>query len=247
MPTFAQTRAAASPHRNVSITRLADAQAVFPDIVKETISPLLPSNTIAIRNNDQRRIVGMVGVWKVTDSTGQTKTSTFASDIYLSLRENTVLPSGKSILLTPAGWINPDVYRKLREMGRDSESLWRAQPLSEQLTGAREVTVSIDSVIFDDGELCGANTKRLDERIYARKRAALFISSLVEASLARGEQWRSALEPYRVSESSKPYDEAFWKERFAAELLEQDDPRGVPEFLEKLPSPPVFHACREQK
>ncbi len=248
MTALTQTPLPVSPHRDLSITRLNDEQALFSDILQGASSRLLRANTVVIRNNDQRKIIGMVGIWKITDSSGRISTSILSSDIFFSLRPNTVLPSGQSILLAPSGWINPETYRKIRAMGQDPEAMGRAPVVASRLAQVSAVKVSVDSVIFEDGELCGENTMHLDQEIHARKRAALYISSLVRTSMARGEDWRAALEPYKaVTEEFKPYEEAFWKQRFASDLLEEEDPLGRIAFYEKLPSPPSFHACAEKK
>lgn len=232
-------------HQNVVITRLVDEQGTFSDLLQAEGARPFRVNAFVVQNKDKRSIIGIVGIWKITDASGQVNTSTFASDIFLSTVQNSVLPPDQTLVLTPNGWINPAIYRQMRTGGTDWEHSGRAQLVSGRIMQASAVTASIDSVIFEDGEICGVNSAYLDKEIQARKRAALFVSSMVRTSMLNGADWKTPLKAASMSiETTPPYQEGFWKQKFASDLLgSRGDPTKLLDFFENLPSPPAFHPC----
>jgi hypothetical protein len=68
-----------------------------------------------------------------------------------------VILSGKDIILSPNGWIFPHEYSDARR-AFDAQSI---NHLDSRLTKATKISLSIDAVIFGDGETCGVNTRDL--------------------------------------------------------------------------------------
>jgi hypothetical protein len=128
-------------------------------------------------------------------------------------------------------------------------STGRARLVSQRITQASSLTLSSDSIIFQDGEMCGANTAQLDRQIYARRRAARLIAAVTRSAIASDRDWKPLLENFKaLPGSSAPYKEGFWKIQFATDILETTgDIDMILTFYENLPAPPTLHPCEASR
>jgi hypothetical protein len=235
-----------SPTSNVKITRLQQERDRFPGILDDNASKSQFESAFVVHNADLRDIVAIYAVWKVVDHNGQTHTSGFMSDIYAAVVPNTVIPSGKDAVISPSGWIFPQTYRKSTVADQTGSS--GLTTLDILLANATSVSLSIDAVIFADGETCGENTIGLDRAITSRRSAAISLSSKVRASMASSEDWRARAkgEPSFTEDKSS---EEFWRGVYARQLTSaasDSEARVHLNFFEKLPLPPTFYPCRSK-
>jgi hypothetical protein len=184
--------------------------------------------------------VAIYGVWTVINQDGTINTFEYLSDIYMALIPTLVIPSGKALIATPNGWIFPKHY-SAAGAALEAQSSPYAN-LASRLTHAASVSLSIDALIFADGETCGANTKRLDQAIVARRDAAISLAANARDALTRGEPAVSSEDLFEQSKDKS--SEGFWRGHFGGHLSRMPDRDAYLRYLESLPRPPAFYASR---
>src|SRR5260221_9113852 len=172
-----------SPSRTVRITRLRDEHDRFPGILDDYVFQRLYENAFVIHNGDSRDLVAAYALWAIVDRDGKLRTHGSMVDIYAAVMPTSVILSGKDIIISPNGWIFPQKDSDARR-ALDAQSI---NLLDSRLTQATKISLSIDAVIFADGETCGDNTKRLDQAIVARRNAAISLAAKARDAVARGE------------------------------------------------------------
>lgn len=227
-----------SPSRTVRITRLRDEHERFPGILDDSVFQRLYENAFVIHNGDSRDLVAAYALLTIIDQEGRLYTHEYMVDIYAALMPTSVILAGKDIILSPNGWIFPHKYSDARR-AFDAQSI---NLLDSRLTQATKISLSIDAVIFADGETCGDNTKRLDQAIVARRNAAISLAAKARDAVARGEPAVSSEDLFEQSKDKS--SEAFWRGLFGGDLSRMPDRDAYLRYLESLPRPPAFYASR---
>ena len=200
-----------SPCGTIRITRLRDEHDRFPGILDDDVFQRLYENAFVIHNGDSRDL-GQPMLFGHRRSDGKPRTHEYMADIYAALMPTSVILSGKDIIISPNGWIFPQEYSDARR-ALDAQSI---NNLNSLLTEATKISLSIDAVIFADGETCGDNTKRLDQAIVARRNAAISLAASFREAVARGELALSSEDLFRLSNDKASED--FWRSQFAGQL-----------------------------
>jgi hypothetical protein len=227
-----------SPSRTVRIKRLRDEHDRFPGILDDSVFKRLYENAFVIHNGDSRDLVAAYALWTIIDQDGRLYTHEYMVDIYAALMPTSVILAGKDIIVSPNGWIFPHEYSDARR-AFDAQSI---NLLDSRLTQATKISLSIDAVIFGDGETCGVNTKRLDQAIVARRDAAISLAANARDALTRGEPAVSSEDLF--AQSNDKSSEAFWRGHLGGQLSREPDKEPYLRYLESLPRPPAFYASR---
>jgi hypothetical protein len=227
-----------SPSRTVRITRLRDEHDRFPGILDDGVFQRLHENAFVIHNGDSRDLVAAYALWTIIDQNGRLYTHEYMVDIYAALMPTSVIFAGKDIIVSPNGWISPHEYGDARR-ACDAQSI---NHLDSRLTQATKISLSIDAVIFADGETCGVNTKRLDQAIVARRNAAISLAAKARDAMARGEPAVSSEDLFEQSNDKS--SEGFWRGHFGGWLSTMPDRDAYLRYLESLPRPPAFYVSR---
>jgi hypothetical protein len=227
-----------SPSRTVRITRLRDEHERFPGILGDSVFQRLHENAFIIHNGDSRDLVAAYALWTIIDQNGRLYTHEYMVDIYAALMPTSVVLAGKDIIVSPNGWIFPHEYSDARR-AFDARSI---NLLDSRLTQATKISLSIDAVIFADGETCGVNTKRLDQAIVARRNAAISLAAKARDAMARGEPAVSSEDLFEQSNDKS--SEGFWRGHFGRQLSSSPEKDAYLRYFESLPRPPAFYASR---
>jgi hypothetical protein len=227
-----------SPSRTVRITRLRDEHDRFPGILDDSVFQRLHENAFVIHNDDSRDLVAAYALWAIIDQDGRLYTHEYMVDIYAALMPTSVILAGKVIILSPNGWIFPHEYSDARR-AFDAQSI---NHLDSRLMQATKISLSIDAVIFADGETYGVNTKRLDQAIVARRNAAISLAAKARDAVARGEPAVSSEDLFEQSKDKS--SEGFWRGHFGRQLSNSPERDAYLRYLESLPRPPAFYASR---
>jgi hypothetical protein len=221
-----------SPAQNIRITRFADDPSSGNAFPGPQLEPLRKA-ALTIHNDDDREVVALCLLWIITDPLGKTSTSTVTMDEYLTtVRSVAIAPHGK-ISVAPSGFVLP-----MPEQGISVGSGTSDTRLATRLADAQSVTVSLDSIIYDDGTLWGPNTFGFDKRLTARKAAAIHIAHVVRKAMVDNEDPATVLQPF-VSGFDSSNHQAEWESQFANDLLANPAQMNSRlQYLESLPSPP---------
>jgi hypothetical protein len=258
----------ASPTPEITLAQFAGADVPGFSRVLEMSPSLrdLQSIGFILSNQSERPIIGIGVQWTIVDSVGQKRTLAYKSHSFIAPDFAPLAAPHQRLLVMPNMFIQEPVLRNtgliVFSPGRRTAILFGA---------ASEVHIEIDSIIFGDGEVIGPNALRLPAEIQARKDAADMIVRHVHTSAAVFLQGNdqayadAATFKHRVHEFVKQLDGQLPPEHpvaaalkqlrapsqndpvgrhsveFAEDLLRTQHFRGVFDYIESIPAPPVFY------
>lgn len=194
------------------------------------------SAAVVITNSSTRVIVGLSVVWDYTDADGKQAHRALKSDSFsLSARRPVLIP-GSKLLVTPSTMI-PDTLANASSYMAVASSVEQQSALVNSST---TVSAQIDLVIFEDGEVIGADQRHFVAEIQARKAAA---DSLVHEVRAAPNQ-TAAMDVLSQTTSTRPQMEdlvGLWKWRYARRLKEAHNLENALRDLSLLPVLPSFY------
>ncbi|RSL18651.1 hypothetical protein EDE15_4243 [Edaphobacter aggregans] len=230
-----------SPHKNILIVPLKQEAASYPNGIQGNQIPVLYNNTFVIHNNDSRNVIGLFVVWHITDSAGIVSTRKMMMDTFLNTTKSTIIAPTGTMIISPAGSqlagaLTPSVSQTPGPTPGLSH-------LEERFEHASQISLTIDSVMFEDGEIWGPNTEQIDKQIVARKAAAVALSQLAKSMIANGGDWKAQLTAVKKTPVRTDDVQSRWQERFTQQLLHwQGDPKAILNYFDQLPSPMTFSA-----
>jgi hypothetical protein len=116
------------------------------------------------------------------------------------------------------------------------------------MDSASEVTVQIDSIIFEDGQVVGPNASQLDAEIQARKIAAGELTKQIRNAQSRGEEPTLTLrQMLENANEARPYRSdriSMWTLKYSRRLLKAPIFEKRLAELENMPTPPNFYVAK---
>ena len=192
-----------------------------------TQPPLAGLGTLAavLTNRSPQQVKALVARWTFTDADGDTRIHHIVVDDYFVYNRFPSLTSGRSVLVTPRGCVEP----------LTAGTGWCfVGPIERPEAAAVAATLEIDSAIFEDGRIVGPDTYDIGADIHGRHAAAVALLNEVRAAEDAGEDPEAALPRLarRAREAHSPAVGRRWHfPSHGAEWLKQ---------LRDLPAPPIF-------
>jgi hypothetical protein len=145
-----------------------DATA-FPNITAK-----LPPTTVVLVNNTNRTIVALTARWSAPDPlTRRPHREIMTTDIYVSAGLKPIMVGNSRTLLAPGTILAEDGVGYLSvDNGAGGGTISAGSQRVHPAFASGNVEVSLDAVIFEDGELVGPDTRELAAELVGRKRAA---------------------------------------------------------------------------
>lgn len=224
------------------ILSLANRDALPKDFDDSTIAKFHPASFI-VTNRSDRSVVGLVVQWVYTDRNGHQTVHKHSSDGFLIPKARVVL-SPRARLLVGPGVFLPESLALSPHVGPKVDALdGRAVP---GIQDASDISVQIDCVIFEDGEVVGPNQFNYDTEIQNRKIAAEQLAKQVRNAQASGQEpisvARQIIEAARETEPPDRSDTlSLWNVRFAQKLLRSPMPDAQLKAFENMPALPKFY------
>lgn len=159
----------------VKIERLQDIPTGrFPAGLEE-LRGRLSAGAILVTNHSQKRIMAVVGNWQLTDpTTGRQFRRQMNLDGYRLVPAQAIIEPGQSAIVTSRGSAIPDNI--WNSVGTAAFTNFPFEP-----TGGLIVNdASIDLIVFDDGELIGANRLHYEQSILAHFEARRELMSEIQ-------------------------------------------------------------------
>jgi hypothetical protein len=219
----------------------------------------LANYSIVLKNESSQHIVGVAVRWITTGQAGQSRTTSMSFDSFgtsVAARQP-VIPAGTQLIATPNGFHH---VRALsgggfisgfgRAGGVSSFGFGRGQLVQiDDLDQAQNVTAMVDTIIFEDGRVIGADESHLADYINAIAAAVKTLVRDLRSAISEGrdveEVLRNIASKRRTSSAANPRDDpAGFLVMMEAELLLRipaEQRSGRLDQLEHLPAPPSFH------
>lgn len=236
----AKAEARSSPSPNITIT--AYTADKFPEFPRMDISAAIQPEGFVITNHGTRSVIGMAVLWDKTFPDGHHATDTVRSSPFGDATMIPTLAPGESALAVPGveyliGKLQPGRSYLLPGIGGSRRSI-NLPALA---------VMSLDAVIWEDGELIGPNESNYDVDIQSRKLAAQQVANTVRAAQQRGESPTVLLTSMTKPPGLNADPKAHWVSIFAGQLLHvpPDMFEHQLETMENWPAPPAIHRQRQ--
>lgn len=223
-----------SPHPKV----LVQKPAPMPRVISSNF-PILGGVGFYLLNSSEKSIVALAVTWEVESAEGDRKTYKFTSDSFLDIQGHAVVDPDAELFIAPRLWIPVERLSEVSAgfLRARKPGLARTEALFH---GARRVSISIDTLVFSDGQVFGPNETMFDRELVDRKQAAGDIVRLVEEAERQGKSGLSELNKLVSTPRFKNDKRAFWKYRFAQQLLHSRDFDANLTYLRSLPEVPLL-------
>lgn len=222
------------------------AAALPASLVKQLES--LPAGSFLLRNRTDKTITALVADWTFTDANGNSRQHKLTTDAYyLPIGWTVVKPLG-ILLVTPSGYATEEQFQQLGTSG----ALDPLPRMSLKMAGNKEeapvayIALSIDSVIFEDGAICGPDKHRYYLALLTRHSALEELSAEFKDAKNAGEDFGAHLEKLR-HEAINTKDQRSVHRRNYVDLLQRNpNPEGLLRKLESQAALPEFHHIGEE-
>jgi hypothetical protein len=217
----------------------------------------LANYSLVLKNESSKDIVGLAVRWIATARTGQSRMTMQSFDSFgtsVAARQP-VVPAGTQLIATPNGFQHVTIpsgrgliFVGGRAGGVSNFGFGRGQLVRiDDLDPAQRVTAMIDTLIFEDGRVIGADESHLADYIAAIDAAVKTFARNLRDAISKGRDVEELLKDIASTgrRSADPLNDpaTFWIVR-EAELLSRipaEQRTGRLDQLEHLPSPPSFH------
>ncbi len=218
---------------STSVIGMSPFNAELYPVFKDAVSAADSGLAVVITNNSDKKIVVCNIRW-VYSVAGRTKQTALAIDSFLTPKAQPLLAPRQRAVATPFAFTSEALVSGGQIKGRSPAN-------GGLMTTSPEVLVTLDLVIFDDGEVVGPDEQHYVADLQGRTLAAKYISEQVSAALARGENSASLLSPLASSIPLADDHVGVWKKQFARELLTSPIRERYLQYLQSLPTLPPFY------
>jgi hypothetical protein len=226
-----------NPSPSSAIVLALATPALVPEFPSSVVAQFHPS-TFLLTDQDQsgRAIVALAVQWVYTDQSGRQGQDSLRSDKYLRQTPNVLLSPRASLLVAPEVFLQktlaqvPHIGTTLQALDGRGAS-WAAT--------ASKITITVDCVIFEDGEVVGPNNSQLDLEIQSRRIAAGKLTQQVRNVQAAGGDPTSMLKQLAATSSDSDFV-ILWTSILANRLLKAPVFNTQLAALENMPVLPNF-------
>lgn len=221
------------------------AAALPASLVKQL--DLLPTGSFVLRNRTDKAITALVVDWTFTDANGNSRQHKLTTDAYYLPIDWTVVKPLGILLVTPSGYASEDQFQHLGASG----ALNPLPRMSLKMAGDKvkspvaHIALSVDSVIFEDGAICGPDKHGYYLALLTRRSALEGLSAEFRDAKNAGEGFSAHLDKLR-HEAINTKDQRSAQRRNYVDLLQRNpNPEGLLKKLESQAALPEFHHIGE--
>ncbi len=224
-----------SPSHDVAIVPASASN--LPQFDRAIVAKFHP-NAFIVANQSEKSIVAIVIKWTFVDAQGKQSAYDQRMDSFLIQPSRPVAAPHTRLLIAP-GAILPEALANAPHVGPRLEDL-DGHTKPRMLSGSG-INAQIDVLIFDDGEVVGANQSRYDAEIQDRQIAAAQVAKQVRNAIARGDSTKDVLSSVLATSPSHSDNVGKWAHLYAQRLQKAPNLEAELKSFEALPEPPKFY------
>jgi hypothetical protein len=192
--------------------------------------------SFVVTNHSTKSIIGLAFKYRIIDSSGDETPYTLKTHMYLSSNVSPLMQSGEQMLVSPDSFIAASLIKP-------SHGIAGTVPTEKTIAmfaAASEIYVSIDAIVFSDGEVIGPNELQLPQAMQRLKAAAGSIQKEIDEARVAGGDPRIRIS--RLAERPRSTGDPSAKEvsRLSSQLLNNQHFDFMCEYIKKIQSQPLF-------
>jgi hypothetical protein len=236
----------ADPTR-VEIVPADDAhQASLPPMLEAELK-LIPPGSFILKNQRDKAMTVVDIVWTYTDLSGHSIQKKLTCDgYYFGPARSIVKPKSQS-LFTPSGYSSEEHFNRLPSTGVLDPLSWSAKEKSVMTGPISSVTVSIDSIIYEDGQIWGPDTHQYYETVLNRHSVMQSLSAELAEASKSGEGVAARLEKIHKESAAGTDRRSSWKHHYAGLIKNSPNLEGTLKQLNAQENLPEFKHISEGK
>jgi len=198
------------------------------------------SHSFILANDSDQAIVGLLVRWTFVDGDGQTVTHDVATDSYKTTRQISVVPPHDRLLVAPGTFVLESLAQA-PHIGNGIETM--DGRIDAGISNDAAVTIKVDSIIFENGDVFGANEFGYDTEIEDRKLAATELANQIRKAEAKGDDLDTVFVNILETKASVNDFVAKWRSIYARSLQRKSTASFETRLrtMENLPEPPKFN------
>lgn len=195
-----------------------------------------------LKNLTDVQITAVVAQWAYSLSNGEVVKRGFNCDGYFASPTWAAVKAHDFSLITPEeGCTGSD---RLLQTGNLRSNKLQSVPNKEEIA---QVTLTLDSIIFENGDILGPDTLHYYREIWERYYGAKSILDECQSVKAGGGEIRAHLAKVLTDSPVARDRRTAWKKHYALLLERSPNLEGTLEQLRSLSTPPDFHHVGDQK
>ena len=224
----------------VSPSSLVTVSAATPDklpgLDPEIVRKFHP-NTFLLTNESNKNMMGLMIRWTYTDAQRFARVHNMHTDGFDRANPVVLLTPHATLIVAPNTFL-PVAYATLPHIGPTLADL--NSQLAGDMVGATNIQVSIDLIIWQDGEIVGPNQTHFDEELHNRKLAAATLASQIRSAMTNGGDPRVLLQETLNTKRERHDTLALHTHIYARTLMNSRSMDKAAQWLEAMPEPPKF-------
>jgi len=140
------------------------------------------ATALVLENRSGKAITALRYRWVMTDASGRQRTHSGSSDSYMVDVYRPVVGPGARQLMTRSGSVNEEMMDHLLAGGGGFGGTTARKADIDVV----ELTFALDFILFEDGEIAGADPDHFGVSLQCRKRGAEFVAKQIRAAQAEG-------------------------------------------------------------
>jgi len=206
---------------------------------------VLPPGSFLIKNKTDKAITALVARWTFTDADGKTRPHGLNTDAYYLPIDWTVVKPFSLLLVTPMGYATEDQFQRLASAGALDPLPKISGPKAIDNTRLASITVSVDSLIFEDGAIFGPDNEKYYLTLMTRRSVLQELSAELKVAKEQGEDFNTHLEKIKNEIPNSRDERALMRRKVAGMLQRHPEPEKLLQQLEARPPLPEFHHVEE--
>jgi hypothetical protein len=233
------------PSSHISTVTVAPFDAsrfpIFKDLFTGHRVGLQPVSFVLINNSD-KPIVGIEVQWTTTDASGREQSSFFESDSLRSPTEWPVADAHDNLLVAQDLFLSESTLKRINPGAGHGGIIGS---FGSDFSDAVRIGISIDCLIFADGEVVGPNqhglTDEIAEAFQQRVDAANAVVQKVQSALQAGQDPAKVLSPMLDVAPDRIGTMSYRECQFAQEILHSSDIHATLQKIQNVPPLRKFH------
>jgi hypothetical protein len=220
---------------------------LLPNAVHDLAADL-PPGAFILKNQTATAVTVIVAKWAYTDKNGNSQQRNIYCDSYLLSPVDPLINPNDAALVTPDGCVRQEYLSRLRTQkffGSPLDSV-RNKDILKTKDSISAIRISIDSVIFADGQIWGPDSVQYFRTLMQRQVIRQSVADEVAAAKKAGEDVSERLDRIQIDARTKKDKTSSERGYYARLIQKSPNPEGTLRWLQDASLPEFRHIGGQQ-